>query len=47
MDEYSDFKKYFNKNFWKCFKDLSFAFDEISESEKEAILKELYSDIKN
>lgn len=43
MESYSDFKKYFNKNFWKCFREVTLDFNE--NPEKEEMLSNVYDEI--
>lgn len=47
--EFSIFKKYFNKDFWKAFKDkvLFYWHEDLSKEQKDLIVKKLYGDIVN
>lgn len=45
----SDFKKYFNSNFWRVFREkvLFYSHSEVSSDEKNKIIEQLYFDLKN
>jgi hypothetical protein len=45
----ADFKKYFNSNFWRVFKEkvLFYSINELSAKQKKEIIEKLYFDIKN
>lgn len=47
MQDYEEFKKYFNRNFWKAFSQSFLIFSEIINDQKEEILDCLYKQIQN
>lgn len=47
MLNHTEFKEYFNRNFWRSFDQASSVFGEISAKKKSEIVQELYNDIQN